>query len=84
MTQHTHTCMECMGIGMRAKGQQPRGHATLFLLCMQTHREVDRKAAIIRHNKPPRRETTGGLSSVFGLCGILLLFNPMLMYNAVL
>lgn len=57
MTQHTHTCMECMGIGMRAKGQQPRGHATLFLLCMQTHGGVDRKAVIICHSKPPRRET---------------------------
>lgn len=38
---HIDTCMEGMGMDMRVKGQQPRGHATLFLLCMQTHRKVN-------------------------------------------
>lgn len=76
--------MECMGIGMRVKGRQPRGHATLFLLCMQTHGEVNWKAAITCHNKPPRWETTEGPDSVFGLCDINLLFLPLLMCNVVI
>lgn len=38
MTQHAYTLfMVRIGIGMRVKGQKPRGHATLFVLCMQTH-----------------------------------------------
>lgn len=36
--QHTHTHTQCMGISMWIKGQQPYGHAILFLLCMQTQR----------------------------------------------
>lgn len=79
-----HTCIECMGIGMHVKGREPPGCATLFLLYMQTHWEVNWKAAITCHSKPPHSETAEGPDSVFGLCGIHLLFLPLLMCNVVI
>lgn len=60
---HTHTCVECMGIGMCVKGHQPRGHGILFLLCVQTHGELDCWGGLSLLYKRLHRDTTEGVSS---------------------